>query len=771
MELKYVPTTCPYCGTGCGFNIVVKDGRAAGIEPWHRAPVNAGKLCQKGRYAHEFIHSKDRLVKPLVRENGQLVETSWEEALALIAGKFMTYLPEEIACLSSARTSNEENYLMQKFARAVLKTSNIDHCARLCHSSTVAGLAAVFGSGAMTNSILDIEESKCIFIIGSNTLEQHPLIGRRVMLAKKKGAKIICADPRCTPTAKQADLHLSMYSGTDVALLNGLMHHIIENGWEDSAFISKRTKNYEEMKSVVMQETYSLSNVSKITGVPEEDLKTAAEWIAQSKPSALLYSMGITQHTVGVDNVRSTANLMLLTGNLGVSGGGVNPLRGQNNVQGACDMGCLPDVYPGYQKVADPENNRKMESIWGVSGLPKAPGLTVTELMEQLAEGTSTVKCMYVMGENFMLSDPDLNKVRKAMKQLDFLVVQDLFLSETAEFADVVLPAACYAEKHGTQTNTERRVQRIRKAVDPPGGAKADWRIICELAGCMGYGPQFSYTNEAEIFEEIAKVTPQYGGMSYERLEKPDSVKKERIAKGKFIVETPEEEFSIPIDKLEEANFGRRSNCRRCKLKIPRQADLACGEWGVMGMEATFVEVCSAKGAELLKQAKIAGVVETFPPVPKGVEIRGKIEKSMLKLADGWREKDFQSLGEGKTRLKQLMDETSRCIKCYTCIEVCPALSGTKVSDFTITPGKVPPSFAFHALRYSLVADSCINCGQCEELCPMDIPNALFMHSFAVEFQELYGYQAGQDLSVPNISPLEIFRQKENRKKLGCKKN
>ena len=306
-------------------------------------------------------------------------------------------------------------------------------------------------------------------------------------------------------------------------------------------------------------------------------------------------------------------------------------------------------------------------------------------------------------------------------------------------------------------------------------------KIAVALKGCDVMG-LYELAKRGEVrLENILMIGLNCGGsISPEMARKmivetfavnPDSVKKERIAKGKFIVETPEEEFSIPIDKLEEANFGRRSNCRRCKLKIPRQADLACGEWGVMGMEATFVEVCSAKGAELLKQAKIAGVVETFPPVPKGVEIRGKIEKSMLKLADGWREKDFQSLGEGKTRLKQLVDETSRCIKCYTCIEVCPALSGTKVSDFTITPGKVPPSFAFHALRYSLVADSCINCGQCEELCPMDIPNALFMNSFAVEFQELYGYQAGQDLSVPNISPLEIFRQKENRKKLGCTKN
>ena len=238
----------------------------------------------------------------------------------------------------------------------------------------------------------------------------------------------------------------------------------------------------------------------------------------------------------------------------------------------------------------------------------------------------------------------------------------------------------------------------------------------------------------------------------------PDSVEKERISKGKFIIETPAGEFSISMDELEEENSGRRSNCRRCKMKIPRQADLACGEWGVIGTEATFVEVRSAKGAELLEHAKTAGVIETFPPVPKGLEIRKKVEQSMLKMADEWREKDFRPLGEEKTRLKQMVDETSRCIKCYTCIEVCPALPGAKISNLNVDPlGTVPPSFAFHALRYLLVADSCINCGQCEELCPMDIPNALFMHSYAVELQEMYGYQAGQDLSIPNIAPLGIF--------------
>ncbi len=279
--------------------------------------------------------------------------------ISSIVSKFKSYKPEEMACLASARVSNEENYLMQKFARAVLKTPHIDHCARLCHSSTVAGLAAVFGSGAMTNSIIDIGESKCVFVIGSNTLEQHPLIGRRIMIAKKNGAKVIVADPRLTPTAKLADLYLPFYSGTDVALLNGMMQHIIKNGWENKEFIAKRTKDFEKLKEVVMKDTYSLDNVAKICGIPAKDIATAAEWIAKAESSNLLYSMGITQHTVGVDNVKSTANIQMLTGHLGKRGGGVCALRGQNNVQGACDMGCLPNVYSGTSRSQMPTCTRR----------------------------------------------------------------------------------------------------------------------------------------------------------------------------------------------------------------------------------------------------------------------------------------------------------------------------------------------------------------------------------------------------------------------------
>ncbi|HEX7445145.1 MAG TPA: formate dehydrogenase subunit alpha, partial [Methanothrix sp.] len=519
--LKFVPTTCPYCGTGCSFYLVVSDNKVLGIEPWHSPPVNEGKLCQKGRYAHEFIHSKDRLTRPLIKRDGVFVESTWEEAYRLIAEKFKSYQPEEFGCLASAKASNEDNYIMQKFARVVLKTNSVDNCARLCHSSTVAALSEVFGSGAMTNSILDLEKASCIFVIGSNTFEQHPLIGRRLVIARKKGAKIIYADPRRTPTAKQSDLCLSMYSGTDVALLNGLMHHIIENGWQDQEFIERRTKGFDSLKKTVMSEDYNLKKVSNITGIPESDLAKASEWIAKSKPSTLIYSMGITQHTTGVDNVKSVANLMMLTGNIGKPGSGVNPLRGQNNVQGACDMGCLPDVYSGYQKVTDDTSRSKMMSLWGVDELAGNAGYTATEMIDRLAEEPGKIKCLYLMGENPMLSDPDQNHVRRALENVEFMVSQEIFLSETAEFADVVLPAACFAEKNGTHTNTERRVQRWRKAIDPPGVAKPDWLIICEVARIMGFAKLFPYSDAREIFDEIARVTPSYGGMSYERLEHP----------------------------------------------------------------------------------------------------------------------------------------------------------------------------------------------------------------------------------------------------------
>jgi len=344
------------------------------------------------------------------------------------------------------------------------------------------------------------------------------------MQAKANGAKIIYADPRLTPTGKIAHLHLQFYSGTDVALFNCMMQLILKNGWENKEFIKNRTKDFEKVKEVVMKDTYTPENVSKITGVPAKDIITAAEWFGTSGKSAILYSMGITQHTTGVDNVKSTANIQMMTGNLGRPGTGICALRGQNNVQGACDMGALANVYSGYQSVLVPEMKKKMEDAWGCDIAEGKVGLTVTTLINTLADEPGKVKCVYIMGENPMLSDPDLHHVEKGLRNVEFMVVQDIFLTETAQLANVVLPAACFAEKDGTQTSTERRVQMWRKAQDPPGEAKADWQIFCELAKYMGYEKQFPYKSAEEIFTEVSKVTPSYAGMDYTRLGKPEAL-------------------------------------------------------------------------------------------------------------------------------------------------------------------------------------------------------------------------------------------------------
>jgi formate dehydrogenase alpha subunit len=379
----------------------------------------------------------------------------------------------------------------------------------------------------MTNSIHDIaEESQCFFIIGSNTTEQHPVIGTKIRRAKRhRGAKLVVADPRRIDIADYADLHLQHKPGTDIALLNGLMHVILREGWQDEEFIGERTEGFEELDAVV--EKYPPDVVSEITGVPTEDIEQAARMMAENRPGSLLYSMGITQHIVGVANVMSCANLQMLLGNMGVPGGGVNPLRGQNNVQGACDVGGLPNVYPGYQAVTDPSIQGKFESAWGVS-LSDQVGLTVTEMLEAAEEGK--VRCLYVIGENPMVSDPDLNHVRRALQQTEFLVVQDLFFTETGQFADVIFPATSFAEREGTFTNTERRVQRVRKAIDPPGEAKEDGWIVAELAKrviALGAATPsenaphagWDYRSAAEVMAEVNALSPIYAGVTYRRLD------------------------------------------------------------------------------------------------------------------------------------------------------------------------------------------------------------------------------------------------------------
>jgi formate dehydrogenase alpha subunit len=376
----------------------------------------------------------------------------------------------------------------------------------------VAGLAAAFGSGAMTNSIAEIEQARCILVIGSNTSECHPLIARRIIRAKEKGAKLIVADPRRIHLSKFADVVLNHRLGSDVALLNGMMHLIIENSWHDQDYIAERTEGFEELARVCR--AYTPERVEEITGIRAEDLYQAARLYALNPPGSLLYAMGITQHTTGVDNVKSCCNLAMLCGNVGRPGSGVNPLRGQNNVQGACDMGGLPNVLTGYQPVSDPEVRQRFAAVWGRE-IPEKPGMTVTDMAQALDEGR--LKGLYIIGENPKLSDPDLNHFGSALKNLDILVVQELFLSETAQVADVVLAAGSTAEKEGTVTNSERRCMRMFKAVEPVGEALADWEIICRFSRALGY--DMDYESPKEIFDEIVSLTPKsYGGMSYDRL-------------------------------------------------------------------------------------------------------------------------------------------------------------------------------------------------------------------------------------------------------------
>jgi len=375
----------------------------------------------------------------------------------------------------------------------------------------VVGLAAAFGSGAMTNSIAEIEDAACILITGSNTSACHPLIARRVYRAKEKGAKLIVADPRNIQLSRFADVAVTQRLGSDVAMLNGMMHIILKNGWHDKQYVEERTESFDELKAVV--ETYTPDKVETITGIAQSDLEKMAELYATNSPAALLYAMGITQHTTGVDNVKSCCNLAMLCGNVGVRSGGVNPLRGQNNVQGACDMGGLPNVFPAYQPVNVPANNEKFSTAWGGT-LSDKVGYTITDMIQAMLDGK--LKALYVIGENPKMSDPDQNHIDKALANLDFLLCQDIFLSETAQKADVVFAGVSVAEKDGTYTNTERRCMKVNKAIDPLGNTLNDWDIISRLSTAMGH--EMSYTGPEEIFDEMSKLTPSYGGMTYERL-------------------------------------------------------------------------------------------------------------------------------------------------------------------------------------------------------------------------------------------------------------
>ncbi|OMO24549.1 formate dehydrogenase subunit alpha [Vibrio lentus] len=518
--LKKVDTICTYCGVGCKLTMHVdeKKNKIRYIEGGD-SPVNEGMLCVKGRFGFDFVGSDVRLTTPLIRKDGWLQPASWDEAIKLVADKFTAikqgFGSNALAGFSSAKTTNEDNYAFQKFIRRELGTNNVDHCARLCHASTVTGLEASLGSGAMTNDIPSIKHSDVIFIIGSDTTSAHPIIGSHIKQAVRHGgARLIVADPKRIDIADHAELYLAHRPGTDVMLINGVMQQIIKHGWYDQEYIEDRVDGFDTLLQEVMSPSYALDKVELVTGVKAEDIFAMARLIGTAERTAVYYSMGITQHTTGHDNVRSIANLQLLCGNIGIEGGGINPLRGQSNVQGACDMGALPNNLPGYQKVYNPMVRQKFAMEWGVSDLPAEAGLTLTEIIDAACH--RDVRGLYVMGENPVLSDPNQAHVIEGLEALDFLVVQDIFLTETAQCADVVLPSCSFAEKSGHFTNTERRVQRINPAVNPPGEAKEDWVIIQMLANAMGGG--WGYNTVADITNEIARVTPQYGGLRWENI-------------------------------------------------------------------------------------------------------------------------------------------------------------------------------------------------------------------------------------------------------------
>ena len=521
---EYVKTTCPYCGVGCG--IVAGVGEDGIIQEMLDDPDNLsslGMLCVKGRFGYTFVHHEDRITSPLIRKDGVLVETTWEEALDLVAKKLVEYQGDPFGTLCSAKATNEDGYVQQKFARLVMKSNHIDHCTRLCHSPSVEAMLESLGSGATSNSYIDYEEAGCLVIIGSDANSNHPVAASRMRRAViENGAKLIVINPRRIDMCDFADLWLRPRPGTDVALLNGIANVILSESLEDTSFIRDRTEGFDDWKKII--EKYDPEYVETVTGVSKSDIIAAARMYAcpPFSGSCLIWGMGITQHTMGTANAHGLLNLSFVSGQLGKPGSGISPLRGQNNVQGCGDAGCVPNAFPGYQSINE-DTVKKFSAAWGGANLPTESGLVVTDMVPAIDEGR--IKAMYVTGENPLLSEPDLAHAEKSFRSLEFLVVQDIFLHETAQIADVVLPACSFAEKDGSFTNSERRVQRVRKVLEPVGDSKADWKIFCELAEKISeitgedFGSEFSYDHPSQIWDEFASLTPLVAGINYERLE------------------------------------------------------------------------------------------------------------------------------------------------------------------------------------------------------------------------------------------------------------
>ena len=514
-ELDGVRTTCAHCGGGCQVELGAKDGkivRVSGVE--ERSAENSGHLCVKGRFGMDFVQSPQLLQHPLVRKNGKFEKASWDEALNLVASNFKRIREQHgsdlIGGIASAKTTNEDNYVFQKFLRACVGTNNVDFCTRFCHTPSAVALSRAFGGGAMTNSTELYKHADVLLVAGLNLTEMYPVFSDFVKRAVGKGdLKLIVIDPRRTEIADYAQVWIRPKLGTDIAWINGMMNVVLAENLQDAKFVADRTEGVDGLSPIISH--YTPQKVKEITGVPEADIIEAARLYGQASRAAILYGMGITQHIQGTDNVSGLCNLALLTGNVGKAGTGLNTIAKQNNGQGAGDMGCLPPIYPGGQQVANPQVNEKFEKAWGTR-LSKKPGMTESDMV--LDKGK--VKGLYVLGANPLRSAPNINKVRKVLEEMDFVVVQDLFMTETAEMADVVLPACSFAEKDGTFTSVSRLIQRVRKVIEPCGERRPDWEILCELSTRMGY--EMKYAHPGQIMDEIASLTPPYGGISYERL-------------------------------------------------------------------------------------------------------------------------------------------------------------------------------------------------------------------------------------------------------------
>jgi formate dehydrogenase alpha subunit len=535
---RTVRTTCPYCGVGCQLNLNVKDGYIYSVEAPFDAAPNYGMLCVKGRFGTDYVKHPGRVRQPLIRVNrseGRSAlpiwrEANWDEALDLVADELVRIVRQHggdaLATYASAKATNEDNYVFQKMVRALLGTNNVDHCARLCHAGSVTGLQLSIGSSAMSNSIAEMEKLEAFIITGSNTTETHPVIANFLKRAvRQNGAKLIVVDPRRIEMTDFATLWLRQKPGTDVAVFQAMANVIVEEKLYDENFIANRTEGFQEYLESL--ENFTPEWAEAVSGVPAKAIREAARIYAAAERASIYWGMGISQSTHGTDNTLSLVNLALMCGHVGKSGTGLNPLRGQNNVQGCSDSGGLPNVYTAYQRVDDAQIRQRFEQAWGVA-LNPTPGLTATEMVDGAAMGT--VRGMFVLGENPMMSEPNQNHARHALEQLEFLVCQDIFINETGEMADVILPATSFAEKDGTFTNTDRRVQRCRAVVAPVGNSRPDWQILADLGRRieqrlgLTLSAGFDYSHPQEIWEEMRRMTPDFWGIDYARLEREGGV-------------------------------------------------------------------------------------------------------------------------------------------------------------------------------------------------------------------------------------------------------